>query len=351
MSVPPHRIASCHWLLLRLAGAAPDEVISQCRRWLGRRRTFDVGRTVAHAVLSGRIRLTDTDVDLLTEILAAGGLDTSPLSMVAVTDIDPMPAYRFSPSRGRTPGHRPAADLPPERPEADAEPEDDIDDVFLRTVRRCCPARAGWRSWRYPGGGAHWPDPRRVYLVETDIGADLAGVTWSVQAALTGAGELQPQVEVYPTRAHLPSYQRLARARSALLWARDPDPGVRVAVSCDSTRAVAAHRPWSPETHLVVAYLCGGEVLLTGSVPLDDAMDPARPRTVPARLRTDGLWIWDEAWAYYLERYGVAPDLELLAHIRAQRYQLPLVDGAAMHRALAAMPQPWADQPHWTCGA
>jgi hypothetical protein len=344
----PVRVTSCHWLLLRLAGTAPDELISQCRRWLGRRRTLDVARTVAHAVLSQRIRLTDTDVDLLAELLAAAGLDTSGLSMVSVTDTDPMPAYCFSPSRARIPGHLPAADLPPQRPDARGEPEDHIDEVFLRAIDRSCLARAGWRCWRYAAGGAPWPRPRRVYLVETDTGVDLARVTWSLQAVLTGAGEPQPQVEVYPTRAQLPSYQRLARAGGALLWARDEDPGVRVAVPFDPARAVASHRSWSPETHLLVAYLYGGDPLLTGSVPLDDAVDPGRAKAVPARLLTDGLWIWEEAWAYYLERYGIPPEAELVAHIRNRRYQLPLVDGAALHRALAALPEPGSDQPHWT---
>jgi hypothetical protein len=339
----PVRVTSCHWLLLRLAGTASDELVSQCRQWLGRGRTLDVARTVTHAVLSQRIRLTDADVHLLAELLAAGGLDTSALSMVSVTDTDPMPAYVFSPRRKGTPAHRPAADLPPQRPEAHGEPEDDIDQAFLRAVGQSCPWRAGWRCWRYPAGGAPWPAPRRVYLVETDTGVDVARVASGVQTVLSAAGERQPQVEVYPTRAHLPSYQRLARAGGSLLWARDPDPGVRVALPFDPARAVATCRSWSPETQLMVAYLYGGDPLLTGSAPLDDAIEPAHREAVPARLRTDGLWIWEEAWAYYLQRYGIAPEAELIAHIRARRYQLPFVDGAALHRALAALPD-WSSR-------
>ncbi len=72
---------------------------------------------------------------------------------------------------------------------------------------------------------------------------------------------------------------------------------------------------------------------------------------MPVPARWGPLWIWEEAWAYYLERNGIAPEQELVAHIRARRYQLPLVDGVAMHQALAALPEPWANQPHWTCGA
>jgi hypothetical protein len=36
----------------------------------------------------------------------------------------------------------------------------------------------------------------------------------------------------------------------------------------------------------------------------------------------------------------------LVEHIRDRRYQLPLVDGAALHRALAALPESGRDQPH-----
>jgi hypothetical protein len=301
-------------------------------------------------VLSQRIRLSDADIDLLAELLAADGLDTSALVMVPVSDTDPMPMYAFSPRQADMSWRGPSADRPPQPPLAQAEPEDLVDDVFVSTVRLRFDARAGWRCWRYPGDGAPWPQPRRVYLIETDVGADLARIASFVQSALADVGEPQPQVEVYPTGAALPSYQRLARGSGALLWARTPDPLVKVAAPFDLPLVAEGARSWSPETHLIVAYLRGGEPLLVGPMPLDDALDPARPRVVEARLRTDGFWIWDEAWAYYLERYGVPPQPDLLAHIRERQYQPPLVDGAAMHRALAAMPQPWANQPHWTFG-
>ncbi|APU12923.1 MULTISPECIES: hypothetical protein [Actinoalloteichus] len=44
------------------------------------------------------------------------------------------------------------------------------------------------------------------------------------------------------------------------------------------------------------------------------------PRTV---ARTDGAWVWLSSVAYYLEKYGVAPDPGLMAHIRANGFQVP----------------------------
>ncbi|MET9690450.1 hypothetical protein ABZY81_18530 [Streptomyces sp. NPDC006514] len=48
-------------------------------------------------------------------------------------------------------------------------------------------------------------------------------------------------------------------------------------------------------------------VALHGLVPEPDRLDPARSRVVPAGFRTDGLWVWSDQIAYYLERYRCAP--------------------------------------------
>src|SRR5262249_12672004 len=64
---------------------------------------------------------------------------------------------------------------------------------------------------------------------------------------------------------------------------------------------------------------------------------PEHGQTVPNTFRTDGRWIWSDAAAYYLHRYGLAPDPGLLAYIREREYVMPTVDGAAQHRAGAAL--------------
>ncbi|AYC40558.1 serine/threonine-protein kinase [Streptomyces griseorubiginosus] len=42
-----------------------------------------------------------------------------------------------------------------------------------------------------------------------------------------------------------------------------------------------------------------------------DRVEPNRGRVVPAHFRTDGTWVWSDQIAYYLQRYGYAPDPEL----------------------------------------
>jgi hypothetical protein len=55
-----------------------------------------------------------------------------------------------------------------------------------------------------------------------------------------------------------------------------------------------------------------------------------------------------DASVYYLEQYGLSPDPELVEHIRRLWFVKPEVDGAAIHRALAVLEEPPANEPTWT---
>ncbi|MDT5027403.1 MAG: hypothetical protein QOE61_3829, partial [Micromonosporaceae bacterium] len=308
------RVAACHWLLLRLAGAVPDDLTAQCRRWLAEGRSCDVGRAITYAVLSQRIRLTEAEIDLLAELLGAAAVDNSALSMVGVLDTDPMPKYAFAPCRADADRgtRRGAADERPGAPVIAAGPDDDVDRAVLAGMGAEPAIRAVWRVWRFPGDGAPWPLPRRVYVVEADQGIDLVGIAAWLQSVATGAGETDPQVEVYPVHAALPNYQRLARAYGALIWARDPDPGLRLA---EVFNQAGGHEPQmalrqpvagAPEAARLIAYLCRGEPLLVTTARMNDVVTPASGAVVPMNFRTDGHWIWSDASVYYLEQYGLA---------------------------------------------
>jgi hypothetical protein len=333
-------LIACHWLLLRIAGIASDDLVHRCRAWLTQRRLLDVGRAVSYAVLSQRIRLGDADIDLLAELLAADGVDTSALSMIAVDDVDPMPRYGFAATRagiGRGSGIS-AADAPPTELVTNAEAEDDIEAQTVRHVSADASARALWRSWRFPGDGAPWPPPRRIWVIETDADANLPEMAGRIQAALQSVGEELPQVEVYPIGAEPPSYQLLARAYGALMWSREPDTGIRMApVLARSVRLDAL------ESDRVDAYLSAGVVVRIIAARADDLLTPDRRDAVPMSLVTDGAWIWSEATRYYLRTYGLAPDAGLLAHIRSCAYQSRPVDGASLYRAMAFVRDPSLD--------
>jgi hypothetical protein len=344
---------ACHWLLLRISGWAADDLMARCRIWLSQGRLRDVARSIAHAAVAQRLRLTEPDLDLLIELLAVDGTDTSALEILDITDLDPMPPFGFAPSRRLArAGRIPAADTRSCCPDS-AEPESDGDLAVIRTAADHPPVRAVWRAWRCCGA-AIWPPPRRVYVLETEPGADLAAIAARAQEAARRAGERDPQIEVYPGPAgdgpdgphpdyhEPPSYQRLARDHGALLWARRPDPGIRMLGLIDA--ADPGSRPPADEVVLdggerdrLLAYLRGGvPVALTPALGID-AYEPDRPPAVPMNYRTDGLWLWSDASVYYLERYPVVPDPLFTADVRVRGYAYPSVDGATLYRARALL--------------
>jgi hypothetical protein len=91
------------------------------------------------------------------------------------------------------------------------------------------------------------------------------------------------------------------------------------------------------EKERVLAYLDSAPVVLAARSYDTDAFDPGRPAAVPLNFRTDGSWIWPGAVAYYLREHEVAPDPELLTHIRALRFTMPEVSEPARELALTAI--------------
>jgi hypothetical protein len=150
-------------------------------------------------------------------------------------------------------------------------------------------------------------------------------------------------IQVYATGAGLPPEQRAARACSALLWAARSPGRVWVARVFDSFDAQAgpAFAPGHPritdaaERERVLEYLSAGALLVGTPARMNDIVEPGRGRVVPVNLRTDGSWIWSDAVAYHLARYSLAPDDDLLHHIRKSR--VPDVDGVALFRAAIAL--------------
>jgi hypothetical protein len=57
-----------------------------------------------------------------------------------------------------------------------------------------------------------------------------------------------------------------------------------------------------------------------------DRLDPNGQQSVPIAFHTDGTWIWPAAVNYFLREHDVAPEPDLVEHIRRMRFQLPQVD-------------------------
>lgn len=108
-----------------------------------------------------------------------------------------------------------------------------------------------------------------------------------------------------------------------------PAPGLRRAKVFDgldqATGAPVVNRPrlHDDEHRRVLDYLQAGPVFLFASSFDKDVYFPDNPPAVPLKFATDGTWIWSGAVIYYLEKYGLPPQDELLAHIRERNYVLP----------------------------
>ena len=89
------------------------------------------------------------------------------------------------------------------------------------------------------------------------------------------------------------------------------------------------------ERRRIAAFLDGGAVLVAGGPPAPDRLDPDQPFTVPGGYATDGTWIWGAPLRYYVERHGLAPEPELLAHIRASGYRARTPSRAEVEHAYA----------------
>ncbi|GAB3158673.1 hypothetical protein GCM10027290_62320 [Micromonospora sonneratiae] len=343
------RTQACHWMLLRLAGWVADGLLTTCRDWLMQGRLADVGLAASHAVRTGRVRLVDLDLELLTELCQEAGAEVTSLREVEVQTLEPIPMYQFSA-------------VPPADGSATVGSGSDGDRVTQTAIDMAeaePTVRGLWLAWRTPAGGAHWPPPRRVFLAETDASADVVRVTARLQRALDIAGEPDPQVEVYPVHAELPIYQQAARAAAGLLWLRAADREIRMATVFDGVHPQTGPMflPDHPtvddeERQRLLAYLYRGELLMQSTSLVEDVRNPALGRAVPLGFRTDGFWIWNEATTYYLERYGLAPDPSLLGHIRRRNhvFDVDALDGATIHRAMEVLRRPVDEEAAWVFG-
>ncbi|MER6587109.1 MULTISPECIES: hypothetical protein [Micromonospora] len=295
-----------HIALLRLGGQVPDAMLAEAR-----------------------LRLADTGTVALPE--PPGALD------LAFTFASAVPDPRVF--GGRVP---PLADLTGREGLMD-----DNDRVAVAVVRRQPDAVALWRAWRIaPEWAASVIPPAPVYVLEAN--GPQAVTAANVMRALAGAGLTAPLVEVYRSGDKLPPYAAAARASGALLWAdRDAEP-LRIArvhdeVDDDGARfAPDRERLSGPELARVAAYLDAGTPVLATTARGPDVVRPERGRVVPMTYRTDGRWLWPESVAYYLQAYGLAPEPDLLAHIRSRGDLLPVTDPADEHRALALLFQSYA---------
>lgn len=91
------------------------------------------------------------------------------------------------------------------------------------------------------------------------------------------------------------------------------------------------------EQERVLEYLERAPIVLAARSFDTDRLDPAGSASVPLTFHTDGSWIWPGAVSYYLRAHQVAPQSELLDHIRRSGFRLPYIDEETRELAVSAL--------------
>ena len=84
----------------------------------------------------------------------------------------------------------------------------------------------------------------------------------------------------------------------------------------------------------IAGFLRGGKVILRVPGSDVDRFEPGCGTVVPLSTLTDGTWIWGAALRYYVEKHGIAPEPDFLAHIVAHEYVAPVPEEQAWRAAL-----------------
>ena len=331
MSGPdPHQVGRLHLILLRVAGHGPDDLVAAARMSLAAGKLADTAAMIAATGLA----LPAEDTELISVL--------APHSTLSIVPGQAPDGYEFVPLEpdidpSQPLNSPPVIDLTFPQPWTPADAIDEADAAAVAATARTAGAVALWRAWRVAAGG----DPVRVYLLEADLPVDrLPEVAAALHQALTRAEVASPQIEVYGPGVELYPYQRHARSGSALLWTAAPGDPPRIARVFD--RVDPRRGPVFDTGHTrlddpaILSYLDAGTVVLATTEQAGDVVDSARGNVVPMTYRTDGAWIWTDTVSYYLREHSLAPDADLVAHIRAAGAP-PAVSAVAIHRALATL--------------
>lgn len=186
-------VASCHELLLRLAGRLPDRQLWRFRDWLAAGALDALARTLPLTMLRDRLAITDQESVLVKTALLDAGADLGLLNALPWVDEIGDVGYTFT----------------PESPEW-MNMGDSIAVVLgavLGGRSEVLDVRGTWR--RHRSG----PDPAtRVVLVTATV--DHARLTGELQRVLRALGSYEPSVEVLPDGGELTAYHRAALAAS-----------------------------------------------------------------------------------------------------------------------------------------
>ncbi|MGI4895458.1 MAG: hypothetical protein ACRYF3_10130 [Janthinobacterium lividum] len=300
-----------HMVLLALAGRLDDTALTTARALLAAGLEADAaGLVVDEAALRGT-PLDPAEVAVLDLVVPEGSIRAAGLLVSQTSDVT---AFTFS-----TPTSAPPADLK----------------AFLPRLVVEHGIVAAWRAHRSQPGAP----PRCVHLLEVSGTTVPHHVTGVVQALLASAGEEDPQVEVVRSGLRPPAYHRALREQGERLHPL-PLSLARLfdGVDAEGNPEFAADHPVLEPSHAqrVLNHLRAAPSVLVSESAAVDVVGGGAAR-VPLGFRTDGTSVWCDAAAWYLDRYRLAPDPELLRSFADRATPVSAVAPGVLERALAVV--------------
>ncbi|MBT0770197.1 hypothetical protein KIH74_14750 [Kineosporia sp. J2-2] len=338
------RRLSLHRLLLRLAGRVPDDEMSRMRMSLADGERGELTDLLGAAIAAGHGDPDVLDDPAVRNLLEREGraVPAAPVALI------PVPMHRFT-------GRRGGDDAVPDQAGSEQlrlTPADELDQAAVESARRVGDVVALWRVFRRGEAGTLL----RVYLCEARAGSDVVEMTAEMQYALEELGERPSRVEVFhDTGETLTAYHEQALTAALPVWAADSVP-VRLARVFDGAEESGPYfsddhlRLTGPDRDRVLAYLRSGTPVLDSVGTMDDVVRPERVACVPVDFRSDRVWVWTEAVAYYLAEYDLAPEPDLMSHILGGPPPVRALGRYDRQRVTAALFAPAEREPVWQAG-
>jgi hypothetical protein len=185
--------ASCHELLLKLAGRLPDRQLWRFRDWLAAGALDALAGTLPLTLLRERVGITAHESVLLNAALMDAGADPGQLNAIQWVDEVGDLGYTFT----------------PESPEwvSTGDSVAVVLGAVLHGRSEVVDVRGSWRRHRSGVGSA-----TRVVLATAT--SDCARLTGELQRVLRALGTYEPSVEVLPEGGDMPRYHEAALAAS-----------------------------------------------------------------------------------------------------------------------------------------
>ncbi|MGW3471499.1 hypothetical protein ACWDKQ_24265 [Saccharopolyspora sp. NPDC000995] len=317
-------------LLLRLAGRVPDDGLAIMRTCLADGEEDQVTALLVTAVTTRGLALVQHEVEVIRTLAAQHGVRTAELEKAAILTELPPPAFEFT------------------TPPIEQDGMDEQDAIVVEAASRVGGLQGLWRAVRRSVGS-----DVRLYLGEVEPSSDVVELAAESQHSLVESG-VEPRIELFTEGTELAPYHEAALTNAELVWTAAPPPQIHLARTFDGADPVRGpyfkpDHPRLPDADAAraLSFLRAGETVLSSAALMDDVMQPGQPAPVPVNFRSDGTWIWSDSVIYYLERYKLSPEPDLVDHALTSTPPPSALSQLTYHHVLAELFAPAPQESMW----